>query len=153
MKSGLTAILAQGIDGDLVNSSNFPLLNFQHTLRKLSLALHGGRGFCVIKGLEYDKYSVEDNMVIFLGIQSYIAETRARQDEMGNMIGGYKTPILCNGSDVLIVHIVTDDTVSLNPLKEFHARHSKSSIVRAHIKINVIMFKLTSALSLSTLTT
>ena len=99
MKSRLTFILAQGIDGDLVDSSNFPLLNLRHILRRLSLALHGGRGFCVIKGLDYDKYSVEDNMIIFLGVQSYIAETRARQDEKGNMIGVYKTLMSCNSPD------------------------------------------------------
>lgn len=99
MKSSLTFILAQGIDGDLVDSTNFPLPNLRHTLRKLSLELHSGRGFCVIRDFKYEKYSVEDNMVIFLGIQSFIAETRARQDEKGNMIGGYESPMLCNGSD------------------------------------------------------
>jgi hypothetical protein len=30
---------------------------------------------------------MEDSTTIFLGIQSYIAEKRARQDEKGNMIG------------------------------------------------------------------
>jgi len=96
----------------LVDSTNFPLPNMRQTLGQQSLEVHNGRGFCLIRGLEYWKYSVEDNMVIFLGIQSFIAEKRARQDEKGNMI----------------VHIVTDDTVALNPLKEFHTRHSKSSI-------------------------
>jgi hypothetical protein len=128
-KSSLTFISVQGIDGDLVDSTNFPLPNLRHTLRKLSMELHSGRGFCVIRDLEYEKYSVEDNMVIFLGIQSFIAETRARQDEKGNMIGDYESPYCAMGLMVIIVHIVTDDTVSLNPLKEFHTRHSKSSIV------------------------
>ena len=129
MKSSLTYLLARGIDGDLVDSTNFPLPKLQHTLRKLSLELHSGSGFCVIRNLDYDKYSVEDNTVIFLGIQSFIAETRARQDEKGNMIGDYESPSCGMGLMVIIVHIVTDDTVSLNPLKEFHTRHSKSSIV------------------------
>lgn len=84
---------AHGIDGDLVDSTNFPLPNLRHTLRQLSLELHNGRGFCVIRGLDYGKYSVEDNTVIFLGVQSFIAKTRARQDEKGNMIGADKPPM------------------------------------------------------------
>jgi len=98
-KSLLTFVSAHGIDGDLVDSTNFPFPNLRHTLRQLSLELYNGRGFCVIKGLDYGKYSVEDNTVIFLGIQNFIAETRARQDEKGNMIGLYKLPLLQNGAD------------------------------------------------------
>ncbi|CAG8973749.1 hypothetical protein HYALB_00007699 [Hymenoscyphus albidus] len=67
-------------------------------------------------------------MVIFLGIQSFIAETRARQDEKGNMIGGYKHTKVSSNLIAFIVHILTDDTVPLNPMKEYHTRHSKSPI-------------------------
>jgi hypothetical protein len=49
--------------------------------------VHNGKGFFVLRGLDPEKYSVEDGMVIFLGIQTYIAEQKARQDDKGNMIG------------------------------------------------------------------
>jgi len=75
------------LDGDLVTQETFPLPTLQHILRILCNEVHNGKGFFVLRGLNPDQYSVEDSMVIFLGIQSYIAEQRARQDDNGNMIG------------------------------------------------------------------
>jgi hypothetical protein len=80
-------VLACELDGDLVNKENFPVPNLQHVLRKCCRELHDGKGFVILRGLDLAKYSVEDGMVIFLGIQSYIAEQRARQDDKGNMVG------------------------------------------------------------------
>jgi len=57
------------------------------------MELHNGSGFCVISGLDYEKCSIEDNTIIFLGIQSFIAEARARQDEKGNMLGSSELSI------------------------------------------------------------
>jgi hypothetical protein len=76
-----------GLDGNFVNSDNFPLPQLQHVLRRLADDLHNGRGFCLIRGLEPGRYCIEDRTVVFLGIQSFIAERRMRQDEVGNMIG------------------------------------------------------------------
>jgi len=53
----------------------------------LSLQLHRGEGFYVIRGIDYEKYFVEDGTIVFLAIQSFIVEKRGRQDEAGNMIG------------------------------------------------------------------
>jgi hypothetical protein len=75
------------IDGDLVNCENFPLPNLSLILRKLATELYNGKGFFLLRGLDFDKYTVEDNTVIFLGIQSFIAERRACQDNIGNMMG------------------------------------------------------------------
>jgi hypothetical protein len=75
------------LDGDLVTQETFPLPILQHVLRVLCNEVHNGKGFFVLRGLDHDQYSVEDSMVIFLGIQAYIAEQRARQDDNGNMIG------------------------------------------------------------------
>ena len=75
------------LDGDLVNHKTFPLPKLQHVLRDLCNDVHNGKGFFVLRGLDPEKYSVEEGMIIFLGIQSYIGEHRARQDDNGNMIG------------------------------------------------------------------
>ena len=75
------------LDGDRVTCDNFPLPRMQHDLRALSIELHTGRGFFVLRGLHPTDYSVEDGMIVFLGIQAYIASQRARQDVEGNMIG------------------------------------------------------------------
>jgi hypothetical protein len=41
----------------------------------------------VIRGLNPANYSVEDLTLAYLGVQSYIAEQRGRQDKRGNMLG------------------------------------------------------------------
>lgn len=40
----------------------------------------------VLRGLQPEKYSIKDNMLLYLGITSYIAETRGMQDFDGRMI-------------------------------------------------------------------
>jgi hypothetical protein len=71
--------------------------------------VHQGKGFGVIRGLDPQKYSVEDLTVLYLGIQSYIASCHGRQDRKGNML----------------VHIVADNS---SKLKAGHHRHSTSPI-------------------------
>ena len=49
--------------------------------------LHFGRGFFALRGLNPDKYSTEDNMLLFLGVSAYIGEERAVQDDSGHVFG------------------------------------------------------------------
>jgi hypothetical protein len=72
-----------------VERNNFPLPKLQDTLRRLASDLYNGKGFCVIRGIEPGRYCIEDGMIVFLGIQSYIAERQMRQDEAGNMVGKF----------------------------------------------------------------
>lgn len=76
-----------GLDGDLVSRDNFPLPTLGPRLDGISRDVHNGKGFGVIRGLDPQKYSVEDLTVIHLGIQSYIASRHGRQDKRGNMLG------------------------------------------------------------------
>jgi len=96
-------------DGDLVEPANFPLPTLGPKLKVLSQDIHYGKGFGVIRGLDPASYSVEDLTLIYLGVQSYIAEQRGRQDKRGNML----------------VHIVADN--STKQTVEHH-RHSNKSI-------------------------
>jgi hypothetical protein len=48
--------------------------------------LYQGKGFFNIRGLDPRKYSAEDNVLVFLGISSYVAEQRAKQDSYGYML-------------------------------------------------------------------
>jgi hypothetical protein len=66
---------------------NFPLPTLKHQLQGLCIEVHSGRGFCVIRGLDPKLYSPADNLIIFLGLTSYIAERRGRQDQNGNILG------------------------------------------------------------------
>ena len=69
-----------------MDRTNFPLYRLQRTLDSVAEDIHNGKGFCVLRGLEADRYCLEDGMIVFLGIQSHIAEKRLRQDELGNML-------------------------------------------------------------------
>jgi len=109
---------------------DFPLPTLGPKLVELSKDVHHGKGFCVIRGIDPACYAVEDLTLIYLGIQSYIAELRGRQDTSGNMLGQF-----CHHCDLSItdpvdiscaVHIVADD--STKQAAEHH-RHSTKSIV------------------------
>ena len=58
-------------------------------LHEVAKTIHYGRGFVVLRGLQPDKYSNFDNILLYLGVTSYIAETRGMQDFDGRMIRGY----------------------------------------------------------------
>ena len=71
----------------MVSRDNFPLPTLGAKLDKASEDVHNGRGFCVLRGIKPEDFSVEDLTLIFLGVQSYIADQRGRQDSKGNMLG------------------------------------------------------------------
>ncbi|KAI0380516.1 hypothetical protein F5Y04DRAFT_281909 [Hypomontagnella monticulosa] len=74
------------LDGSEVSETSFPLFGLAEKLRDLSEDLHNGKGFFVLRGLDPSRYSPEDNTLIYLGLSSYIAETRGKQDEDGSML-------------------------------------------------------------------
>ncbi|KAK4191763.1 hypothetical protein QBC35DRAFT_374806 [Podospora australis] len=96
-------------DGDRVDKTSFPLPTLGPKLEKLSRDLYYGKGVCVIRGINPASYSTEDLTLAYLGVQSYIAEQRGRQDKRGNML----------------VHIVADNS---NKQAAEHHRHSNKSI-------------------------
>ncbi|KAF4594687.1 TfdA family Taurine catabolism dioxygenase TauD [Ophiocordyceps camponoti-floridani] len=109
VESALQHFKALGLDGDLVSRKNFPLPRLEPRLNQLRREVHQGRGFGLIRGLDPRKYSVEDLTMLYLGIQSYIANRQGRQDPKGNML----------------VHIIADDS---SKAKSAHHRHSTSPI-------------------------
>jgi hypothetical protein len=82
----ITNLSGLELDGSEVMASNFPLPDLHDKLIQLAADLHDGKGFFILRGLNPSNYSPEDNIVIFLGLSSYIAETRGKQDEAGNML-------------------------------------------------------------------
>lgn len=69
-----------------VSKETFPLPILDKRLEDISKELHFGRGFAILRGLEPKKYTPLDNIIIYAGVTSYIAETRGCQDGWGNMI-------------------------------------------------------------------
>ena len=83
------------LDGDLVNPETFPLPTIGRRLEALSRDVHHGKGFGLVRGIKPSSYCVEDLTLIFLGVQSYIADKVGRQDKRGNMLGKFRSPPFC----------------------------------------------------------
>lgn len=113
-----------------MDRKNFPLVHLGFTLDALADEIHNGKGFCLLRGLEADRYSLEDGMIVFLGIQSYVAEQRMRQDEVGNVLGRIHTHALIATLTSSPVHVTADPS---NRRLSKHVRHSTDTIVRQEI--------------------
>ncbi|KAH6957614.1 hypothetical protein BKA56DRAFT_602221 [Ilyonectria sp. MPI-CAGE-AT-0026] len=86
LECALGSFKALGLDGDLVSPTNFQLPTLGPQLRRLHRDIYNSKGFGVIRGLRPQRYSVEDLIILYLGLQSYIANQLGRQDEKGNML-------------------------------------------------------------------
>ncbi|KAL9096765.1 MAG: hypothetical protein Q9165_001253 [Trypethelium subeluteriae] len=78
--------LSNGLEGDKVSKDNFPLPNLGQQLEELRDQVYRGRGLAIVRGLEPQKYSATDLVVVYLGISSYIAERRGKQDQQGSTL-------------------------------------------------------------------
>jgi hypothetical protein len=74
------------LDGDDVTRERFPLPRLAGHLQKCALEVHQGTGLCVVRGLDPQDYSVEDNTLIFLGISCYLGGQRGVQSSKGAML-------------------------------------------------------------------
>ncbi|KAL2200791.1 hypothetical protein P885DRAFT_27415 [Corynascus similis CBS 632.67] len=87
IEAGLTHFKSfENLGPDDVNPSTFPLPTLSSRLDEASKIVHDGRGFVVLRGLQPDTYSSFDNILLYLGVTSYIAEKRGMQDFDGRMI-------------------------------------------------------------------
>jgi hypothetical protein len=72
-----------------VNKTTFPLRRLGDRLRHMRAEVHTGRGFFVLRGLQPTQFTREDNVILYLGISSYVAEQRGRQNHEGSLIGRF----------------------------------------------------------------
>ncbi|KAF4119674.1 Taurine catabolism dioxygenase TauD, TfdA family [Geosmithia morbida] len=63
-----------------ITRETFPLPTLHAELRRLSRELHFGHGFFVLRGLDVDRYSRQENIIIYTGVSSHIGSIRGRQD-------------------------------------------------------------------------
>ncbi|KAK0718698.1 hypothetical protein B0T21DRAFT_338425 [Apiosordaria backusii] len=64
-----------------LSRDTFPLSKeLSERLRRVSQDCYNGRGFSLIRGISPDRFTDEENVLIFGGISSYIAPTRGFQD-------------------------------------------------------------------------
>ena len=69
-----------------VTKDTFPLPRLGPVLEQLAADLHHGRGFFVVRGIDPSHFSLEDNALLYLGISSYVAPRRGRNNPTGQMI-------------------------------------------------------------------
>ncbi|KFY26291.1 hypothetical protein V493_04182, partial [Pseudogymnoascus sp. VKM F-4281 (FW-2241)] len=86
IKTALAEFKKHNLNGDLANPTTFPLPTLGMKLLAMSADLYTGRGVCLIRGLEKAMYEGEEGMLVFMGLQSYVASAKGRQDDAGNMI-------------------------------------------------------------------
>ncbi|KAK7211324.1 hypothetical protein V2G26_018502 [Clonostachys chloroleuca] len=67
-----------------ITADAFPLPTLHSELRRLSRELHSGHGFFVIRGIQVDEHTREDNIIIYTGLSAHVAAQRGRQDHKFN---------------------------------------------------------------------
>jgi hypothetical protein len=77
------------LDPDLVSRRTFPLPTLASRLENVAQDIHNGIGFVILRGLEPRRYSAMDNVIIYLGVTSYIAPIRGVQNSSGNMLSEF----------------------------------------------------------------
>lgn len=78
-----------------LSPETFPLPTLGSELKLRATELTRGIGFFCLHGLEPQRYSSETNIIIYLGVSSYIGAKRGRQDELGNMLCAFsRAPVL-----------------------------------------------------------
>ncbi|CAJ2500746.1 Uu.00g035990.m01.CDS01 [Anthostomella pinea] len=74
------------LDARYINPKTFPLPSLATRLRGVSHDLYYGKGFVIIRGLDPNEFSKEDNALVFLGISSHIAPQHGAQTKQGHMM-------------------------------------------------------------------
>lgn len=64
---------------DYITKDAFPLPNLHSELSRLSRKLHVGHGFFVIRRLDADRYTREENNIVYTGVSTHIGSIRGRQ--------------------------------------------------------------------------
>ncbi|KAK3682996.1 hypothetical protein B0T22DRAFT_472373 [Podospora appendiculata] len=84
--SALESFKDHGLDGHEVNKALFPLPKLGKALEKICNDVYDGRGFAIVRGLNPDDYELPDLTIVYLGLSSYIAQRRGKQDQRGSML-------------------------------------------------------------------
>ncbi|OTB19125.1 hypothetical protein K445DRAFT_38349, partial [Daldinia sp. EC12] len=93
-----------GYNGDEVTKERFPLPNLQKDLEACVRNVHREHGACIIRGLDPRKYTKEDNIILFLGISSYIGDRRGLQNSKGEILTHITEWLLWGINDRHVLH-------------------------------------------------
>ncbi|KAI2607811.1 Clavaminate synthase-like protein [Hypoxylon sp. NC1633] len=102
----------QELDGDEVTRDVFLLPTLQSQLDQCAFQVHRGKGLCIIRGLDPERRSVEDNTIFFLALASYVGDQRGVQNSKGDMLS----------------HVTESKSWSV-PRERRHGIHTNTSLV------------------------
>ncbi|KAI1500272.1 hypothetical protein F5X99DRAFT_410263 [Biscogniauxia marginata] len=86
LETALLLFKASGRELNDINRDTFQLPILGQKLRRLSWDLHERTGAVILKGLQPDKYSTLDNIMLFAGLASYIGDQRGRQSAQNDVL-------------------------------------------------------------------
>ncbi|KAG6354744.1 hypothetical protein INS49_003825 [Diaporthe citri] len=112
IKTALEGFKAKELNGPAVDASTFILPTVGPRLEAIAQNLHSGTGFSILRGFNTQKYTDEDNLIIFLGLGSYIGSQRGAQ----------------NKSRVMISHITDAKGWQDVPPEKRHGIHTNSAL-------------------------
>lgn len=73
---------ATNLDLSEMSKEHFPVPDaLAHRFRMVSKHCYDGLGFCIVRGIDPDRYTPLQNIVIFAGISAHIAPERGFQDK------------------------------------------------------------------------
>ena len=78
-----------GKQGKHVSRESFPLPNLQEKLLRIREDVFQNRGFAILRGLDVDAFGEIDLVTVYLGLTSYVAELRGRQNHRGATLSTY----------------------------------------------------------------
>ncbi|KAH9996734.1 Clavaminate synthase-like protein [Xylariaceae sp. FL0662B] len=112
IEGALKLFRSLGRDGDQVRRECFPLPSLQSRLDQCAFEVHRGSGMCIIRGLNPEDYSVEDNIILFLGLADYVGDQRGVQSTKGDMLS----------------HVTESKSWVMVPRVKRHGIHTNSSL-------------------------
>ncbi|CAN8101592.1 unnamed protein product [Discula destructiva] len=86
IRAALLHFRGLGLEGEHVNPETFPLPVLSKKLSQIRSDVYKGRGFATIRGLDVDALGSVDLMIAYLGLTSYVAEKRGKQNRNGGML-------------------------------------------------------------------
>ncbi|RSL54685.1 hypothetical protein CEP54_009755 [Fusarium duplospermum] len=109
--------MSLGIKGKDIKQSSFPLPSLGKTLCGLRHDIYHGRGFATLRGFKVDALSPADITTAYLGLTSYIAEKRGKQNQQGTMminVVNTSEDIVRANAQVVMIWSVTPSMLTLS---------------------------------------
>ncbi|KAK3370039.1 hypothetical protein B0H63DRAFT_551977 [Podospora didyma] len=140
------ALHGRELRGDAVSRDAFLLPTLQVVLDQACRDVHRGTGFVVVRRLDSKKYTVEENMNMFLGVASYIGDQRGMQDKKGSMIiGSYPDALRALMEPSWPIQVVDPGRLGLHPATVkagFGLEPSVPNLTSSQLEALGVMFEL-----------